>query len=367
MRFKKKWGRRFLLTAVGSIVAAQIIALSPSPLEETTTLSRALEANSFIQDSSPTLAPGIPTQRIAEYSIEKFHYVSIQNGIKQWRIEADTAFLYHPEHLVHGRTIKAYLYDSENKITTVTGDEAKYFMHEKDLEIYGNIRTYFPDGFEIDSDYLHYRPKDQLIEIPTSYLTTGFGDEKASQILRFKSNGLKYWMGPSEIELLAKVTVTFERQSLEIIAQPLQKTKLKDITQITSDRCLIHRNESLAQFSMNNEQPSASGFVHMTQPTLFAKSRRATLNYGDHSQVLHYLSAEEDVLIEEIDQKSQSSRYATGGRAKFDERNQLIVLTEFPQVYSDEDTATGSLILLHRDTGIVEIEHSNAFSEGIKN
>jgi len=57
-------------------------------------------------------------------------------------------------------------------------------------------------------------------------------------------------------------------------------------------------------------------------------------------------------------------KYATGGRADFDSHKNVIVLTEYPQVYQDEDTVTGDKILLHRDTDIIEVEHSNAFSQG---
>jgi lipopolysaccharide export system protein LptA len=101
------------------------------------------------------------------------------------------------------------------------------------------------------------------------------------------------------------------------------------------------------------------------------RSRRAHLNYGDFSQVLQYLIAYDDVLIKETgikkiekNPKPEVLRYATSGQADFDTHRDIILLTQFPQVYQGEDTATGDIILMHRDTDVIEIEHSNSFSQG---
>jgi lipopolysaccharide export system protein LptA len=74
------------------------------------------------------------------------------------------------------------------------------------------------------------------------------------------------------------------------------------------------------------------------------------------------MTLHDDVLVREIGKPSQ--RYGTGGRADFESQRNVIVLREFPQVYQDRDTVTGDVIIVHRDTDIVEVEHSNAFSEG---
>ena len=64
------------------------------------------------------------------------------------------------------------------------------------------------------------------------------------------------------------------------------------------------------------------------------------------------------------DEDKPQLRYATGGRADFDARSDIVRITEFPQAYQDNDTVTGDVIILHRDSDLVEVEHSNAFSEG---
>jgi LPS export ABC transporter protein LptC len=357
----RNWIRIFLLGLTALLIIAKIVALSPSSLEESKSSNTAVDPNTLLQDDEPTLVPGIPKNRIAEYTIDKFQYVSVQNGEKQWRIESDQAFLYNPEKLVHSRRVKAYLYDPDGKVTLVTGREAKYFMNKRDLELFGNVKTVFPDGFELDSEYLRYKPNDRHIEIPIQYAVAGAGHQESGQIFRFKSHGLDYKMGQALIKLPKAVTVILDRNR----PQTPETGGVPDSTKIESDHCLINRNTNLAKFTMDPNRPIKTQFVHITQPTLFARSRRADLNYGSFNQVLQYLTAYEDVLIKETGRKKEESlRYATGGRADFDTRKDIIVLTEFPQAYQDEDTVTGDIILMHRDTDVIEVEHSNAFSQG---
>ena len=377
MDFRFNLWRPFLLTVIGAMIITEIVILSPSPLEESkvNAATVSVEPEQFVLDHAKSLAPGLPKNRIPEYSVDQFHYVSVQNGEKQWRIEADKAFLYNPERLVHSRIVTAYLYDGEGKITKITGQESKYYLKQRELEVFGHVKTIFPDGFELDSEYLSYKPNDRHIVIPPQYEARGIGHENAGQSFEFTSMGLDYYMGDALIHLSKNVVFTLEKTT--DTEGRSEKTKIK------SDHCLINRNKNLAQFTMNPERPLASRFVNITQPTLFVKSRRADMSYGSFAQILQYLTAYDDVLILEEPAKNPASmakfitdpmapsvqtnhpfRYATGGRADFDTQKNVIVITQFPQVYQDSDTVTGDVILLHRDTDIVEVEHSNAFSQG---
>src|SRR5689334_8159213 len=96
IRIKRRFFRFLALGTLGIVIVAEIVVLSPSPLESGKPASGAVDPNTLIQDNEPTLAPGIPRDRIADNSIQTFRYVSIQNGEKQWRIESDQAFMYNP-------------------------------------------------------------------------------------------------------------------------------------------------------------------------------------------------------------------------------------------------------------------------------
>ncbi len=376
MFLRKKRFHRLFLCVLGALVITQIVVFSPSSLDENKSEIGPIDPLLLTQNVSPnnekTLAPGIPKNRIPEYRVDQFRYVSVQNGLKQWRIKAETAFLYNPEKLNHSRIVTAYLYDSGDgdQVTIVKGLEAKYLLNEKDLEVFGNVETLFPDGFEVHSDYMRYHPSEHHIEIPTHYPVTGVSHEATGQKFSFASSGLDYILGESMITLPQAVTVILQGSA----AQPPVNSGVPEMTKIESDHCLIFRKLKLAQFTMNPHRPLQTRFVHITQPTLFARSRRADLNYGDFSQVLQYLTAYDDVLIKEVTDKLSRNpikdkkpvlRYATGGRADFDTQRDLITLTQFPQSYQNEDTVTGDQIIMHRDTDLIEVEHSNAFSQGL--
>jgi LPS export ABC transporter protein LptC len=355
---KLKW-RPLLVTGVAVFVVLEIVALSPSSVEQTGP-AESIDQEELIEDlpKMATKAEGIPIS-IPDYTIDQFQYVSTQAGQKQWKLNATQAYLYNKVQLVHSRTIHAELFDTDGKITTVVGDEAKYFMNQRDLEVYGHVVTTFPDGFELKSEYMRYRPQQKKIEIPTRYEVTGGGQQSNGQLVNFRSNGLDFAMADNQVVLISNV-------KLEMIKSEQHKSANPGVTErttIDSDHCVIDRNKQVAHFTMSPTRPLETRFVHINQPTMTAKSRRADMSYRDFSSMLDYMTAYEDVLIKETG-KSNSLRYGTAGRADFDTRRNVIVLREFPQVYQDNDTVAGDVIVVHRDTDIVEVEHSNAFSEG---
>jgi LPS export ABC transporter protein LptC len=300
-----------------------------------------------------TLATGIPTGRIPDYSVEDFRYVSSRGSDKLWRLVANQAFLYNKENIVHARTVEANLYDPEGKVTVVTGREAKYFMNKRDLEVFGKVKAVFPDGFELHSEYLRYRPQERKVEIPTKYAVRGKGKQSPVQDFEFTSLGMDFAMADSRIELPESVVFLMEKAP----------GTHADHTKIESDHCVILRNSQIAHFTMSPSRPLDKRFVYITKPTLISRGRRADLNYGDLSKILQYLVVTDDVLIKETG-KRESLRYATGGKAAFDTKRDVIVLSDFPQVYQDNDTVTGEVIVVHRDSDIVEVEQSNAYSQG---
>lgn len=348
--------RPILLAAIVAFTVVEIVALSPASVEEGGDQTAAVEPEMLLPKQETTLASGIPHDKIPDYSVDQFNYVSTQGSEKQWKLIATRAYLYNQIKLVHSRQVRAFLYDPEGKVTLITGKESKYFMNQKDLEVFGDVETTFPDGFKLKSEYLRYHPDSRKIEIPTQYAVHGDGQEKDGQRIIFDSHGMNFAMAQSEIILPKAVKLTMVEEKLDARGK-------KQSTTIISDHCLIKRGQQIAHFTMDPKRPFKERFVHITQPTLFSRARRADLNYGDFSKILQYLVAYEDVLIKETGDGT-SLKYATGGRADFDTNRDVIVLREFPQAYQDNDTVTGDVILLHRDTDIVEVEHSNAFSDG---
>ncbi len=373
--------RPLILAGVVSAIIMQIVALSPNSVEESRDSSVPVDPDTLLPKEKVTLAPGIPKERVPEYTVDQFNYVSTHESIREWNLLAATAYFYNSARTVHGRTVKAYLFDPDGKITVVTGKEAKYLMTsptasasptstnsapqkapDRDLEVFGDVVTTFPDGFEVHSEYMRYRPDQRTVEIPLTYQATGWGKDENGQILSFKSQGMFYSRKSEEITLPKNVKVTVEK--------PPSPTAIKsdpETTVIESDHCVINRNQKIASFTMFSSRPLKERFVRVTQPTLFSKGRWGELNYGDNSEpsskMLHKVVLYDDVLVKETS-KDGPLRYATSGQANFDGSSDIVVLTKFPQVYENEDTVTGDRIILHRDSDVVEVEHSNSYSAG---
>lgn len=336
-------------------IIAQIVVLSPKPLDQpATSPSKPIHPTDLITSDEAVLAPGIPKDRIADYTLDGFRYSSSEGVQKQWHLVADRAFMYNEEKLVHAVRIVANLYDTDGKITLVTGKEAKYYLNDRDVEIFGDVVATFPDGFTIESQYMRHYGGPKTIEIPEKYLVRGESKaDKNSEHVAFTSQGLNYSMQDQRAQLLQTVHLTLTSR---------QKIK-NNRTTVESDHALIERKDRIAYFTMDPKRPPENRFVHINEPTLFARSRKAEMNYGEAGKIVSYLIAQEDVFLRDRETKP-SFRYATGGRAEFDNRKNVVRLTGFPQVYENNDTMTGEVIILHRDSDVVEVEHSNAYSEG---
>lgn len=345
------------------MVFLRVLALSPTPLEDNPT--PALDPGSLVQNAEETLATGIPSDRVPEYAVDQFNYVSTYQGERQWRLEAVRAYLFNKEKIVHSRQVVAFLYASDGSVTVVTSKEAKYKMNERDIEMFGNVRALFPDGFEIRSEYMRYRPARRFIEVPVRYLTHGKQTQERpiqeppepksgssqtptptallsisgspsplpalsggptptptptvgaplEQKISFTSYGLDYWMDEQRIFL--KQQVHFEMEKIPppteegaSVDPAMSAPGVPDITTIDSDHCMIYRDKRVARFTMSPSRPASTRFVKIAQPTLFARARRSDLNYGDFSKMLQYMVAYDDVLIRELPESQSETGQA---------------------------------------------------------
>ena len=357
--------RSIILMCIVSFVAIQILFFSPNALDSDKKKIAAFEldpeilSHNFEEDRIDFQLSG---KKIPEYNINDFEYNSAQKGVRQWKMTADKAILYHQENLILGRKINAFLYNPDGTFTHILGNLAKYNTEIKELEVFGDTETEFPDGFKVYSQYVKYFPQIRNIDIPTKYPTSGTGRDETNKIIEFTSMGFKFDMENNNILLPHQVNVK------------IQSEKSSETTNISSDVCEIFRNEKNAYFSMNSTKPLDEQYVVITQPSLFVKSRKAHFSYGrstlstekqsgNEKNSIDSLIAEDDVYLEEENQ-GLDQRYGTSGIARFVSSKNQIILEKFPQLYQNQDTITGEVIILHRDTDLVEVKNSNAYNQG---
>jgi LPS export ABC transporter protein LptC len=339
--------RPFALFAICLLIIFEVLFLLPSKLDIKKAGSP-VSPESLIPPVAPVSKKIEVPQRIADYEVGKFQYISTNHGEKEWKLNSEHAFLYNKEKLVYGKSVVALLFDTEGKTTRVTGQESRYYMNKRDLEIFGSVETQMPDGFVVKSEYFRYFPDKHRIEIPTEFFVSGKGSPESKQKLSFQSFGLINSMQEGVIHLLSKTEVKL--------------TSEKDTTLIKSDNCDIFKNQKMAKFRMESKTALEKRFVQIIQPTYFTRARQADLFYGESGEVINYLVAEKEVLIVDTSKSNEDKKYGTSGRADFDSNHNTIVLTVLPQVYQSNDTVTGESITLYRDSDIVDVAFSNSFS-----
>ncbi len=362
--------RMALALGLGFIIFIQILAFSPIKLEAEAPPPVMSESDLMPSAKSSHVVATLPRDRVPEYTVEGFQYVSAEAGVKQWKIQADHAYFYQKEGVAHTQVVRAIVYDKDGKETHVQGDEAKYFFTSGDLEVFGNVITTFADGLKTKSQYMKYTGQTKNVEIPTSYVVEGWSDPTTNKdTLQFESLGMVYENLTQKAELLQQVKVLAKRD----VGKPGGPEK----TTIQSDRATVDRNRSLVKFFMADQPGQKIRLIAIDQPGMKCEARRAEFQYGAKEKQLRTVRAMEEVKIEEIPQmetdyknnpraKAPIKRYATAGLAEFDTIKNLIVLREFPQVYQDRDTITGEVIILHRLSNLVEVEQSNAISTPVE-
>lgn len=303
---------------------------------------------------------------VPDYSVKGFSYLATKGGLKQWKILAELANVYQKSDLIHGIDVVAYIYENNGKTTVVEAHEALLTITPKILELFQSVKSKFPDGFTTISEYMLYQAGGKGIHVPATFLVRSFGeDTETSRKIFSESYGMEYL--PNELKLILPSRV-------KVTVQDPPQTKNPKTTIIESDRAEINRATKQAYFMMNENRPSDERYVLTSQPPgFYMRSRTAEMRYGtiesDKTQSAvgpNTLVAIGDVLFRELPEEAskRTLRYGTAGRAEFHRAKNELILTEYPQVYQEEDTVTGNRIIVHRNTGLVEVDQSNAYSAG---
>jgi len=369
--YSRSW-RIFLALGLGVLIFFQITAFSPSRLEQDPP-AKTVDPTELVPEEKADIQvkPDLPKDRVPEYSIDGFQYVATEKNKKQWKINSVQAFFYQPEGFVHNIDVKSELYDSDDNITYITSKEAKYVEGTKDLELFGNVIATFPDGLVVKAPYALYRTATKKISVPRKYPILGYttSEEKKNEHLEFTSMGMDYDQDKQLVSLPEKVsTKVIEIKPGE--AEP-------EITTVLSDQALLNREDNTAIYTMVDRPNFPMTFVKITQPGMHAKGRRAEFDFKSEERKIERMKMFEKVEIFEDPKKPKpgdiktrkkppQARYSTSDYAEFLTAENLIILKEYPQVYQDGDTITGEVVVMHRDTDLVEVEQGNAYSEGRK-
>lgn len=351
----KKW---VTLGAIGGLGLWYWLG-SSSKLEK---LDREEVLEGIYKDASD-LSPLLPKDKIPGYTIDDFRYVLSEKGVIQWRIRAKKAFVYREENLTHAKSAVVEIEGGDSGPTVIRGNHAKYEFNKRYLEILGEVEALFPDGFVMRSNYMRYQSEGQLFSVPVDFTVKGTSTSQSHSKddgvdISFVSQGMRFSRDSEKVFLPKDVELTMTRSR-----QQKKHAGIPEKTVIVSDTCEMDRTTNIADFQMSNRRPSSERYVVINEPSTRVKSRSAQLRYRNFSEAPRYMVARDDVTVRDL-REGMEDRYATCGRADFDSENNIVILTVLPQVYQENDTVTGEKIIMHRDSDIVEVTQSNAYSQG---
>lgn len=324
------------------IVIVEILFLRPSNIESTE------ENSTSMYNSIESMIEAQKRNEEVGYTIDGFHYTAVEGEIKHWQMEAIEAILFEKSQLVRAQKARIKMFDTAAKITLIEGDEAHYQMGNRDLEMVGNVKVTFPDGFWIKTTKAYYSAKTGLITTKEPFY--GEAVPQKGELMQIWGTGFEASKTKPEINVLSQTKVRMRRLAAD------------EVTDVQSDKGRVDRITKIAYFWMND----STRFVESQQGTLHVRSKRQDATYDPASHVLKYMTAYDDVLIKETDpvRGKAGLKYATSQKAEFLTQENKILLSGFPSAYQEHDTLTGELITIYRNTNMVEVTHANAYHEG---
>jgi lipopolysaccharide transport protein LptA len=336
-----------LLLGLLLFFVGHFVLLSPSSLEEDFNGVRIIQPKdllNFLKNEPAVLAKDVPENEAPSYSVRNLVFFSSVENQPNWKLLARKSNVYQKEQIMHGRDVTIILNDG----TTIQSKEAVMYIIKNEIRFYGDVVANLKNGTILRSQFLKVltRPVTQL-EIPLSEVVTGEkSDPKKPKNGRmdFQANGLFYAdIEPQELKLLSQVTVNIHDDELTVIH---------------SDEAVYNSLKNHLSFRMNESDKLEKQFATVHQPDLDIKSRSLEVDTTSH-QELQTITALNDVFIRD-EHDPERLVTATSGKAIYNNVLNEIHLSDFPQVYQDNDTITGDIIVFNRNRDTIEVRQSNA-------
>lgn len=115
----------------------------------------------------------------ATLHIRDFHRSKIEDGRKVWEIFGEEANYYKQQREAVVKKPRFYYYDKKGETAETTGDVARIYLNEKDLEkmeLQGDVNVSY-QGYTLKSDEAIYLPAKDQIVLPTRTVLTSDGIE----------------------------------------------------------------------------------------------------------------------------------------------------------------------------------------------
>jgi LPS export ABC transporter protein LptC len=151
-----------------------------------------------------------------------FHRAKIENGRKVWELYGEEANYYKDQKQAVIKKPRFYYYDKKGQVAETTGEEARIFINETELEkmqLAGGIEVSY-QGYILKSAEAIYLPAQQQIVLPSRAVIIGEGIE-------MEGSSMELQLEEKTMRLLQNVKSRFEPDKLAA------KKKKSDTSQAT--------------------------------------------------------------------------------------------------------------------------------------
>jgi LPS export ABC transporter protein LptC len=125
--------------------------------------------------------------------MKDFHRAKVENGRKIWELFGDEANYYKEQKEAVIKKPRFYYYDRKGEVIETTGDEARIYLNEKELErmeLHGDIQVSF-QGYVLKSEQANYLATKDQIELPGRTTVVGDGMELEGSRMEVEMEGKK--------------------------------------------------------------------------------------------------------------------------------------------------------------------------------
>jgi len=141
--------------------------------------------------------------------MKDFHRAKVENGRKIWELFGDEANYYKEQKEAVIKKPRFYYYDKKGEVIETTGDQARIYLNEKELErmeLSGGIQVTF-QGYLLKSEQANYLATKDQIELPTRSTVTGEG-------MQLEGSRMEVEMESKKIRLIENVKTKMEPEKL---------------------------------------------------------------------------------------------------------------------------------------------------------
>ena len=154
--------------------------------------------------------------------MKDFRRAKIEDGRKVWEIVGDEANYYKEQKQAVIKNPRFYYYDKKGETAETTGEVAKLFFKEKELEqmqLHGNVEVNY-QGYTLRSEEAIYLPDKQQIVLPKKATVVGEG-------LQMEGSSMQVELDEKKVRLIQNVKTKLEPDKLA------KKKKMTATSQVT--------------------------------------------------------------------------------------------------------------------------------------